>query len=324
MTRMLALLLIMISSMTFAMNPEPATASFSSWLVFSQGNAKQQLMWLSEENGNMLDGPFQGPMAFITDKQENLWVGDSLNARILAFTKQGHQGREYDLIKASKTAGLASAPLLVDLVASNNGKLLVADASNNAIIEIDVRGAQPRAFISPAAPNNWSQINRIHSDAKGQIYVEDVALRRTVILNRDGKPVQVLEGVIGIAVAESSRLALISAVDAKHDGTLQWHVLTCDRPGSALRPLARLNAENPIIWCALIGYDRQNCLYVVYDTPLARHYLALDPTGSIIKKSTTALHDPGYDVNRPDWIDRKGNVFTLQVKPPHLTILRLE
>ncbi len=323
MTRVLAILLILISNMTLAMNPEPANATFSSWLVFSQGSGEKQLMWLSEENGSMLDGPFQGPMAFITDKKGNLWVGDSLNARIVAFDSNGRQGREYDLMTAAREAGLASDPLLIDLAPGINGKLLAADASNNAIIEIDIRGGKPRAFTSPqpASGRHWSQINRIHCDGAGNIYIEDVALRHTVILNRDGKPQKTLAGHIGLALAESSRIALISASDGEET---EWYVLTCEKPGTELTKLASLNAENPIVWCSLIGYDSKDHLHVVYDTALARHYITLNSEGSLINKRTTSLHDPGYDVNRPDWIDKSGMLYTLQVKHPALTILRLD
>jgi hypothetical protein len=323
MIRMLVFLLISISSMAFAINPEPADANFSSWLTFSQGSGEKQLMWLSEADGSMLDGPFQGPMAFITDKKDNLWVGDSLNASVKAFDNSGRQGREYDLIAAAKKAGLASDPLLVDLIPGINQKLLIADASNNAIIEIDIRGGDARAFTTPppGSPHHWSQINRLHSDEEGRIYIEDVALRQTVILNRDGKPQKTLAGQVGLAVAESSRIALISASDGE---ITEWHVLTCEKPGTELVKLARLNAENPVVWCSLIGYDSQNHLHVVYDTALARHYISLDNEGRIVKKHTTELHDPGYDVNRPDWIDKSGRIYTLQVKHPTLTILRLD
>ena len=323
MNKVLVFLLIFISHAGFAMNPEPATASFSSWLAFSQGNKAQQLLWLCEENGSMLDGPFQGPMAFITDKRGNLWVGDSLNARIVALDNTGQHGREYDLIRAGKEAGLASTPLLIDLVPSSNGKLLIADVLNNAILEIGVRDGKARAFASPPAGTrfHWSQINRIHSDGTGQIYIEDIALRQTVILSKDGRPQTVLPGQVGIAVHESSRLALIIAGDSEEP---EWYVYTCEKPGGELSKLARLNAENPIIWTSLIGYDSRNRLHVVYDTAQARHYIALDTEGRVVKKHTTALHDPGYDVNRPDWLDKNGNIYSLQVKPSTFEILKLE
>lgn len=323
MKRTLVFLLIFISNVTFAMSPESANASFSSWLFFSQGNGEKQLLWLSEENGSMLDGPFQGPMAFITDKKSNLWVGDSLNARVIVLDSSGRQKKEYDLIKAAKAARLASDPLLLDLIPSIDGRLLIADAANNAILEIDARNGKARAFTSPAGDSKfrWSQINRIHSDGEGCIYIEDVALRQTIILDKDGRPQQTLAGQIGVAVANSARMALIVANDSD---PVEWQVLTCEKPGTKLTQLAKLNAENPIIWCSLIGYDSLDQLHAVYDTPLARHYVVFDGEGRMLKKHTTALHDPGYDVNRPDWIDKSGTIYTLQVKQPHLTILKLE
>ncbi|MBU1109103.1 MAG: hypothetical protein KKB51_20670 [Candidatus Riflebacteria bacterium] len=323
MNRALVILLIFVSHAGFAMNPEPATASFSRWLAFSQGDKAHQLLWLCEENGSMLDGPFQGPMAFITDKKGNLWVGDSLNARVLAFDSTGKQGREYDLISAAKKAGLASDPLLIDLAPSINGKLLVADVINNAILEIDVHNGNTRAFASPPVGDkyHWSQINRIHCDRAGRIYIEDVALRQTVILSRDGKTQMVLPGQIGIAISENSRLALIVAGDGEEP---EWYIYTCKQPGGELSKLARLNAENPILWTSLIGYDSHRQLHVVYDTAQARHYIALDEEGRVIKKNTTTLHDPGYDVNRPDWLDKNGTIYSLQVRHPAFEILKLE
>ncbi|PKL43219.1 MAG: hypothetical protein CVV41_10900 [Candidatus Riflebacteria bacterium HGW-Riflebacteria-1] len=323
MNKALAFLLIFLAQTAFAQVPEPANATFSSWLAFSQGSGKQQLFWLSEDNGSMLDGPFQGPMAFITDRKSNLWVGDSLNARVLAFDSKGKPGREYDLIRAAKEAGLASDPLLIDIVPGINGKLLVADASNNAIIEIDVRSGKSRAFMAPAAGGKfyWSQINKLHSDDQGRIYIEDVALRQTIILNSDGKPEQVLPGQLGIAVAENAQIALVAASAGEEQ---QWFIYTCEKPGSEMKQLARLNAENPILWISLLGYDSHNTLHVVYDTRLARHYISLDSEGRITRKHTTTLQDPGYDVNRPDWIDKSGKIYTLQVNHPALRILKLE
>ena len=323
MNKALAFLLIFIGQTVFAQSPEPANASFSSWLAFSQGNGKQQVLWLTEDDGSVLDGPFQGPMAFITDKKSNLWVGDSLNARILAFASNGKQGREYDLIRAAKEAGLASDPLLIDLIPGMDGKLLAADAANNAILEIDVRSGKTRAFITQPTGNSyyWSQINKLHSDGEGRIYIEDVALRQTVILNKDGKPEQVLQGQIGIAVAEDSQIALIAASAGEEQ---EWYVYTFEKPGSEMKQLARLNAENPIIWVSLLGYDNQHSLHVVYDTAMARHYITLDSSGRILKKRTTALQDPGYDVNRPDWFDKSGTIYTLQIRNHKLRVLKLE
>ncbi len=296
---------------------------FRPWLSLNQGEDVTQLLWLSEPNGGVLDGPFQGPMAFVTDRNGNLWAGDTLNARIIAFTNKGRPIKVIDLIKSAKQAGLASDPVLVDLAPGIPGKLLVADAANNAIIEIDLRKAPPRAF-RPAASGSgsWLQINQLHSDQQGNIFIEDVAARRTVILNRDGKPVmQPLEGLLGIAVSRESKVAVL-AVDEKNPGI--WQILTAEKPGSKLQPLAFIRDDEPVIWAALQGYDAKNRLHVVYDTTSSRYYLALEEDGSVARKFQTAHTDPGYDLTRPDWLDANGCLYSVKISSGTLEVLTLK
>lgn len=296
---------------------------FSPWLSFPQGEGVGELLWLSEPNGGILDGPFQGPMSFVTDRNGNLWVGDTLNARIMAYTAKGRPIKAIDLIKTARQAGLASDPVLVDLVPGMPGKLLVADAANNVIIEIDLRKAAPGVFAPTASgTGSWLQINQLHSDQRGNIYVEDVAARRTIILNREGKPIlQPLEGMVGIAVSRESKVAVL-ALDEKIAGT--WQILTADKPGSKLQHLAFIKDDEPVIWAALQGYDARHRLHVIYDTSSSRYYLALAADGSVIRKYQTAHTDPGYDLTRPDWVDAHGRLYTVKITDGRLNVLTMK
>lgn len=296
---------------------------FRPWLAFPQGEDATQLLWLSEPNGGVLDGPFQGPMAFVTDRNGNLWAGDTLNARITAFTPKGRPIKVIDLIKSAKQAGLASDPVLVDMTPGIPGKLLIADAANNAIIEIDLRNAPPRAFKpTVSGRGSWLQINRLHSDQQGNIFIEDVASRRTIILNRDGNAIApALEGQLGIAVSRESRVAIL-AIDEKNPGI--WQVLTAAKPGKNLQSLAFLRDDEPIIWADLQGYDAQNRLHAIYDTDSSRFYLAIAEDGSIARKFQTAHTDPGYDLTRADWLDANGCLFTVKLSSGSLEILTLK
>lgn len=296
---------------------------FISWLTFPHGDKINQLFWLHEENGGILDGPFQGPMAFITDRNGNLWVGDTLNARITAFSSRGRPIKSIDLIKVARAAGLASDPVLLDMVPGLPGKLLIADAANNAIIEIDLRKAQPRAFLpGTTGKPGWLQINRLHSDQRGHIYIEDVASRRTFILNKDGKAEgEPLDGVIGIAVGRDSRIALLAA---ETGDTGRWQILTSEKPGSPLQPFAALRDDEPVIWAALQGYDARNRLHVIYDTASTRYHLAIAADGSVVRKYQTALPDPGYDPARPDWVDAHGRLYTVKIASGSLQIMTLK
>lgn len=296
---------------------------FSQWLSFKQGDEAHQLLWLSEANSGVLDGPFQGPMAFVTDRNGNLWVGDTLNARITAFTPKGRMIKSLDLIKVARAAGLASDPVLVDMVPGAPGKLLAGDVANNAIIEIDLRNGQPRAF-SPAEAGDaaWQQINRLHSDNRGNIYVEDVAMRRTVVLDKNGKAFgKPLEGQIGLAIARDARTAILAADDSENG---QWQILTAEKPGGPLQPFATLRDDEPIIWAALQGYDRHNRLHVIYDTPSIRLYLTLARDGSVIRKYQTNLPEPGYDPTCPDWVDANGQLYTVKIASDNLNVLTLK
>lgn len=295
---------------------------FSRWLAFSQGDTPNQLLWLSEDNGGVLDGPFQGPMAFVTDRNGNLWAGDTLNARITAFSPKGRPIKVIDLIKTAKEAGLATDPVLVDLTPGFPGKLLAADAANNAIIEIDLRKAPPRAFLPVSGPNGWQQINQLHSDQHGNIYVEDVASRRTFILNRDGRPAaKPLEGLIGIAVSRESHIAVLAA-DEKTAGV--WQILTATRPGDKLEHLSFVRDDEPVIWCALQGYDAKNRLHVIYDTTSSRYYLTLASDGTVLRKLQTAHPDPGYDPTRPDWVDAHGRLYKVKIASGTLAVMTLK
>jgi len=296
---------------------------FAKWQTFSQGENPEQLLWLSEPNGGVADGPFQGPMAFITDRNANLWVGDTLNARISAFSQNGRPIRTIDLIKSARQAGLASDPILVTLTPGMPGKLLVGDAANNAIIEIDLRQTTARAFLPTASGSAaWRQINHVHCDQQGKIYIEDVASRRTFILNRDGKAESApLEGLLGIAVAGNGKLAVLAA-DEKNSGL--WQILTAEKHGNKLHPLAFLRDDEPIIWASLQGYDARNRLHAIYDTPSSRFYLAIAADGSIVRKYQTSHPEPGYDPTRPDWVDAYGRLYTVRINGRRLEILTLK
>lgn len=294
---------------------------FSPWLSFSCGEQPDQLLWLSESNGGVLDGPFQGPMAFVTDRNGNLWAGDTLNARITAFSAKGRPIKIVDLIKTARDAGLASDPVLADLTPGIPGKLLVADAANNAIIEVDLRRAPPRAFL-PSAAAPWLQINQLHTDQHGNIYIEDLASRRTFILDRNGKPVfKPLEGLTGIAVARNSRVAVLAA-DEKLPGI--WQILTSEKPGASLQFLALIRDDNPVVWVALQGYDARNRLHVIYDTDFSRFYLALAEDGSVVRKFQTKHPDPGYDPTRPDWVDADGRLYSIRIASDSLAVETLK
>lgn len=295
---------------------------FNPWLSFSQGDGINQLLWLSDDNGGILDGPFQGPMAFITDRNGNLWAGDTLNAKITAYSSRGRLIKSVDLVKVARSLKLASDPVLVDLCPGMPGKLLVGDAANNAVIEIDLRNAPARVFSAADSKKNaWLQINRLHSDGSGNIYLEDVAMRRTIVLDKNGKPFgKPLEGQIGLAIAKNGRTAILAADESGG----KWRVLVSEKPNSPLRAFVSLIDDEPVIWASLQGYDALNRLHVIYDTPSSRYYLAITADGSMVRKYQTAHPEPGYDPTVTDWVDAKGRLYKVRITAANLEIMTLK
>jgi sugar lactone lactonase YvrE len=302
---------------------EFASASYRPAFAFSRGTSPGQVLWLTEEGGGILDGPFQGPMAFLTDKNGNHWVGDTLNARVTAFDAQGKVGKAIDLIPAARVAGLVSEPVLLDFVPAGEGRLLVADAGNNAIISLDLRGGKPRAYLPGAmASASWTQINRVHSDKAGRIYIEDVAAMKTVVLNTDGKPFcEPLDGEVGLAVSPDGLLAMV-VNDAQAADRRQ--VVLASAPGEPFVHIAGLKAAEPITWAGIIGFTPSGDIVVVFDTASGRQIVTLGSDGEPRRRVRLPHHDPGYDPSRPEWLGADGSLYTLQAASDSLQILRLE
>ncbi len=289
---------------------------------FSVGEGNSSLIWYETENGGILDGPFQGPMSFLTDKNGGLWAGDTLNARILAIDSKAKSTKEIDLVDIAKKCGLASIPLLLDFAPAPVGKILVADANNNAVIAIDMQKNEAKAYNSASIGSKvWSQINRIHSDATGKIYVEDVALLKTFVIRADGKFFcEPMDGEVGLAVASDGQLAML-VNDASDQGNRQ--IVISPKAGEPFVRIAKLQVEKPIQWSSLIGFDQKKLLTLVFDTEDHRFFRTYNLQGKMVKELRTLHHDPGYDLTRPEWIDHNGNIFTVRAGNGKLQVFRL-
>lgn len=316
-------LLIILMSLCLFVSMVAGAAEFKKVAGFSNGENTGQLFLNATISGGVPDGPFQGPMAFICDRNGNFWIADTLNGRIVGVAPDGKQKKEIQLEPIQKALGLASDVVLLDMTPGAIGKLLVADANNNAVIEIDVKGAAaPRVFLpSPAGRGFWVQINRIHCDRSGRIYIEDLPSMRTVVLSADGDPVATLDGELSLAVSPGGRVAML-VMDTSE--LKRRHVVLSPVHGSPVEKIASIEADEEIVWASVIGFDRQNRLHLVYDTNSTRYYTTMNSDGKVNPARSTAFVDPGYDPTRPDWISPDGRVFTVRVIPSGLEILELQ
>lgn len=322
MRKVVLILFLIIANAGFSINLEAPTAVFASIASFPLGKGTSEVMWNQDEKGGITPGPFQGPMAFGFDRDGDLLIGDTMNARILKVAKSGKLVKEFDLLQSAKQAGLKDLPVLLDFVTGNTNQLLVADASNNAILEIDTNTGKSRAFLSPYKEDEpfWKQINQIHTDGDGNIYVEDLASQKTVILNKDGEAVKQISGRTDIAVGSDSRVA--TAVYDK-ENLNRRSIYVAKKPGEEMKLLTWIDADNPIVWSYLLGFDQHNNLYMTYDTQAARHYVVFNPLGQQIKKLAVKLFSFGYDANKAHWIDNNGSFYSYRLQQPKLEILKL-
>lgn len=306
----------------FSVSAQPVSASFKTVFSFNRGTGENQLLWLTEDNGGVLDGPFQGPMAFKVDKNSNLWAGDTLNARVVAFDKKtSRPGKIIDLISAGRKAGLASDPVLLDFVPAAGNKLLVADAANNAVLAIDLNGEKVTVF-RPAGEASWLQINRIHSDSQGRIYIEDIASMKSFVLTSAGKSFcEPLDGEVSLGVASDGSMAMVVNDPQSAD---RRQLVFAKAPGEPFESIAVIKAPEPIIWASVVGFSKDLKLTIVYDTASARNFSVFGTDGRMIRSYVVENHDPGYDLTTPEWVGSDSGIYSVAIASETLYVKRLE
>lgn len=316
--RLITLTLFIVSFAGFA-RAEKFTEVFS----LSHGNGPLQVVFNLTESHGVPDGPFQGPMSFLTDKNNSIWIADTLNARILALSTDLKKRKEIDIAKVGEQLKLASIPVLLDMVPAPDNRLILADAQNNAVISLDLEGSDHKVFFSaePQKPGHWVQINRIHSDSQGKIYIEDLPSMRTVVLDASGKPTITLEGELGIAVDHTGRAAMIVFDTRKPEVR---SIVMSPSHGEPAELLNSFEAAEPIVWASVIGFSKDRKLFCIFDTEKIRHYVVYDHKGQLTIHKQVQFPDPGYDPARPDWISPDGDIYTVKIASDSFSVLKLE
>ncbi len=297
-------------------------ASFKPLLEFSRGSGTDQLLWLLEDDGSILPGAFKGPMVFRTDVEKIVWIGDTQNARISAYSVAGKCQKNIDLIATGKQLGLKKIPALLDMIFNAKGKLLVADAANNVIIEIEPATSECRCFMSPEDEDSaWMQINYIHTDSEAKIFIEDLALQRTVVLDENGQPFAAMDSQNCLATnIMTNRLYTLASNEQSPE---TFHILVRGSLEDSWRQFATIDAKNPITWVGILGLDGTENLTVVYETETARHYLAYSKDAALIKSLKTLHINPGYDPLYPDWVGSDGTIYSVCIDKDALRIMQL-
>ena len=329
-TRLLkvAFLLFIITVFSFChcyAEPAIVTGSFSSFMEFTNGDSPNQLLWMIESNGTPISGPLQGPMAFVSTNNQDLWVADTQNARICLFSKEGKNLKEIDLLKLGKSAGLPNPPAIADLCFSN-GKILAADAYSNSIIEINPQNNELRVFKAnnESEKGKWIQISFVYSDVNNRIYIDDIVSGKIIILDQDGNYIaENVAACIGVNSKDSSMAAIRYSENSKETPNNTYQLLINKGYSTDWKVANNINNDNQIMNIRIIGIDKNNSIYVLYETMNSRYYNIYSSDGQLIKTIKTQTIYPIYNPGRPDWIDPSGNIYSVTISDKKLKIMKL-
>ena len=301
--------------------------AFSDYLEFQNGDDSNKLLWITDSDGAPNIGVLQCPMSFISLSNGNTLIADTQNARICLFSKDGKNLKTIDLIELGKKAGLADPPAIVDICLSNNN-IIAGDAASNSVLEINPETLAMRVFKSLGADNGgWFQISHLYTDNEQRIYVDDLALGKIIILDKDGK---YLGDNAAASIAVSKKDAKMASIhyveETDGEADASYYQITLNKGFTTpWYPIANIsNDEENIIYITIIGIDKNNDIYVLYETQSKRYYKVYSETGELKKSFTTNPPMPMINPARPDWIDDDGNIYSAAVVGKSLKILKLQ
>lgn len=287
------------------------------------GNGPGQV-GLEVENGAVLQGMFQGPMAFSVSTRGTLLVADSINNRIVSFSLPGgvHE-KTLDLAAVTREARLELIPLAIDIaevVTRDKGlRLLVGDAANNRVLVFD----EAWKFVSSIGETGqeagqFRQINRIHGDPMGKVYVEDVSLARTVCYTSDGNH------FLSYAMTNLAVDAYGNLHQVLFDGDpCSRRIVIYDENGNFAEDLTKFVSVSPITYVRPVGFDGNGGLVITYDDEKARHYLTARPDGSIDNRLVASKAAEGFDLTTPEWVSGSGGINSVLATARGFAILEL-
>ncbi len=300
---------------------------FSSYLEFQNGNDSSKLLWITEPDGTPNIGVLQCPMAFITLDDGNTWIADTQNARICLFSKDGKNLKEINLLELGKKAGLADPPAIVDICLSDKN-ILAGDAASNSVLEINPETLSMRVFKSPGADNGgWFQISHLFTDNQQRIYIDDLALGKIIVLDKDGKYLgDNAAASIAVSKVDSSMASIHYVEETDGEADASYYQVTVNKGfATPWQPVVNINTDDEsIIYINIIGIDKDNNIYVLYETESNRFYKVFSMAGELKKSFATIPTIPMINPARPDWIDNSGNIFSAAVVDKTLKIMKLQ
>ena len=166
---------VVLAALLFGLIAAPVAAERErSWVLDKDGQpltAPVAYVFDSEIDGLYKEsGTFRNPSDLFIDHQENVWIADSGNNRLVKFTKDGTYLGEYG---TEPGPSKLNAPEGVFITL--DGNIWVADRGNSRVVALDPNGKFIRDFPKPAskllAADQVYQPSKLVVDRRGQLYV---------------------------------------------------------------------------------------------------------------------------------------------------------
>ncbi len=284
------------------------------------GAGPEQVSVNVASNGQILDGPFQGPTA-VCALGDRFVVADTLAARVLIVERPGKVARAIALEPLAKQAGLATTPAIVDVIplGSPTSSLAIADAANLRIIVVGLDGLWQKTLPATASDAaRLASLGRLHAGKSNTLYVEDVAGRQAVRLDANGKVEAVLAEALAIAGNAEGQLIQpvfrgdaksrdLCALDEQGQPGFVVGLIEADTEIKLIRPLRMLPGGDLVVWYALASDE------VI---------VAIEPGGKS-RELWRGTAPSGPEMTTPFVVDDDGAVYVAQASAAKWQLLRV-
>lgn len=300
--------------------------AFMPLFIITAGPEDNQVAF-NMDGTKIMPGYLQGPAAGAADSSRNIYITDTLNNRVIKYSRSGKILKKFDLKKicmpekGSKNKSLEHTPLPIDIVINKEGMLMVADAANNRVHILDSEGRLLNTIGKDGTgPEEFRQINKIHCDSKRYVFIEDVSSTRTSCFDLEGNFMLSYKGMINIAVDPWGNLYQPLYLNDNFSRS----VAVYDTNGNLVENKIKMTLDHAIQYVTMPGIDSQGHVCICCDTADARYYAVKDENNRTIEKYKVLKKSEGYAMIRPEWISPHGDIYTARYRMGKLIIYRLE
>jgi hypothetical protein len=277
----------------------------------------------NKDKDTVMPGYFQGPSSGAADSSENIYIADTLNNRILKFSKKGNLLKKYDLTSLSGPNGPVKtqfSPVPADIVINGQARIFIADIANNRVIQLTNEGDLVNIIgHDGTGPGQFRQINKIHCDKKMYLFVEDLSQARTLCYNLNGEFMLAYQGLTNIAVDPWGNMYQPLYLNDSKSRSIAVY----DNNGNLAENKMKLKSSDIIKYVTMPGIDQTGNVTICHDTESFRYYTVLTENNSIVKKYCVNKKHEGFLMTRPEWISPNGEIYTARYELGKFIVYKL-